>query len=60
MPARRRYDASAGEPLPWASRSSIASSIRMLPGGVSGTALRTAHGLRPSGWIGSSCGVPHT
>ena len=34
--------------------------MRMLPGGASGTALRTAHGVAASDWNGSSRGVPHT
>ncbi len=45
-------------PLPWASRSSMASSIRIAPGGVSGTALRTVHRLSARSCIGSSRGVP--
>ena len=41
-PARRRYAASPGDPCPARAARSIASSIRMLPGGASGMALRTA------------------
>ncbi len=60
IPDRASRSASPVEPEPVASVDSIASSSRIVVGGVKGMALRTAHRLFSSGWVISSVVVPQS